>query len=393
MALLTQNRLRPTPRGIGLGAAAVVLVIAGLLLGRREAIALGLFLAAVAVASGAALAVRLFLARGTRLERQVSPSAVVTGGAVQVDFTTVVPGLRDALPGREPISVGPAGYQWAAARRGVYDVGPALARMIGPFGLWSGRAEVAGTSRIEVFPEPLSDDDLDRVLRAGTSERDAADLLDSITFATGSPDDLLVREHREGEAITRVHWGATARTGQLMVRQEEWAHEPCAVVVLDIRAVSFSAGRFRVDGGGGRNWTTSPGFERAVQTAAAMIERLHGAGHRVLLMDQDGHSLDTALASPVLGSSQREAAWPQSLPADATAVIALLGSAVERDLPVLDSVPHGLQRIAVLFGAGLAGAGLAGGDSQPGSSEGTGAVGEAARRLEADGWLVARAGS
>lgn len=360
---------RPTPRGLALALAAALLVVAGLALGRREAVALGLFLAVVVGISCAVLAVRTVLARRIRLTRSVVPGALRVGGSAHVTFDGTVPDLADALPGGRPVPVPQGGYRWRARERGVYDVGPALARLSGPFGLWSARAQVAGTSRVEVEPLPLEDDELDQVLRAGVGEHDAADLLGS----QAAPDDLLVREHRDGDALTRVHWGATARTGRLMMRQEEWAHDPWAVVVLDCRAVSFAAGRFDVDGGAGRHWQTSPGFERALQAAAALILRLQDAGHQVLLMDQDGHALDPSLAPAALEPSFREATWPAALPGEAAAVVALLGTVVGQDLPVLATVPHHLQRVAVLFG-----------------TEGRR---DAAERLEAGGWLVAEGGS
>ncbi|NUL49191.1 DUF58 domain-containing protein [Cellulosimicrobium funkei] len=378
---------RPTARGLALLVAAAVLVLAGLTLGRREAIALGLFLAVVVGASAVVLLARTVLARRVRVRRSVIPGAVVQGGSVLVTFDPAdVPGLVDAVPGRGPVTVsgtGPGmgtgvatgtgtesdpGYRWQAPSRGAFLLGPALARLHGPFGLWSARAQVAGTSRLQVLPVPLEDEELDRVLRAGVGEHDAADLLGS----QAAPDDLLVREHRDGDALTRVHWGATARTGRLMVRQEEWAHDPWAVVVLDCRADSFATGRHEVDGGAGHSWHTSPGFERAVQAAAALSLRLQDAGHQVLLMDQDGHPLDPQLASAVLGASPREATWPAALPAEAAAVVVLLGDSVGRDLPVLATVPHHLQRVAVLFGAA--------------------GPQDAARRLEFGGWLVSEPG-
>ncbi|MEO9248415.1 DUF58 domain-containing protein [Citricoccus nitrophenolicus] len=356
---------RPTARGLALLVAAAVLVLAGLTLGRREAIALGLFLTVVVGASAVVLLARTVLARRVRVRRSVIPGAVPQGGSALVTFgPSDVPGLVDAVPGRGPVTVSDPGYRWQAPTRGAYLLGPALARLHGPFGLWSARAQVAGTSRLQVLPVPLEDEELDRVLRAGVGEHDAADLLGS----RAAPDDLLVREHRDGDALTRVHWGATARTGRLMVRQEEWAHDPWAVVVLDCRADSFASGRHEVDGGAGHSWHTSPGFERAVQAAAALSLRLQDAGHQVLLMDQDGHPLDPQLASAVLGASPREATWPAALPAEAAAVVVLLGDSAGRDLPVLATVPHHLQRVAVLFG-------------MPGPQD-------VARRLESGGWLV-----
>lgn len=371
--------LKPTARGVALGVAAAVLVLGGLVLGRREAVAVGLFLASLPVLSLAVLAVHARLAGRTRIQRTVSPRDVLAGGSARVTFSGVVPGLRDALPGRAPAPVPAGGYRWPAPLRGVYDVGPALAHLDGPFGLWTGSAPVAGTSRVRVLPVPADSGALDGILRAGAGELEAADLLGS----EAAPDDLLVREHRDGDALTRVHWGATARTGRLMVRQEEWAHDPWTVVVLDCRASSFPAGRHEVDGGAGRHWTTSPAFERAVGLAAAVIDRLRSAGHHVLLVDQEGRRLDPELADAVLGPALREAAWPSALPTRATTVVALLGTSVAQDVPVMATLPHTLRRVALLFGtAGAGGAERPGGRGRPGRS------GPAAT-LEQGGWTVA----
>jgi hypothetical protein len=97
----------------------------------------------------------------------------------------------------------------------------------------------------------------------------------------------------------------------------------------------------------------------------------------VLLVDQDGNRLDQELAATVLEPALREAAWPSVLPPQATTVVALLGTAVGQDVPVMVTLPRTLHRVALLFGTGESG--------RPGRS------GPAAT-LEQDGWLVAEAG-
>ncbi len=359
---------RITARGVGLVVAAVALVLLGLALGRREAVAVGVFVAVAVAASAAVVAVQILRGRRLRVRRTVTPGEVTVGGSVDVDLDPPLPGLVDGTPGRSTVAATEHGYRWRPPQRGSFLLGPALLSLRSPFGLWTADAPLAGTTPVPVLPEPLEDEDLDRVLRAGIGERDTADLLGS----RAAPDDLLVREHRDGDSLTRVHWGATARTGRLMMRQEEWAQDPWAVVVLDCRAASYPSGRYEVDGGAGTGWRTSPRFEQSVRAAAALVLRLQLAGHQVLLMDQHGTSVDPGLASAVLGPSTREATWPASLPADAASVVMLSGAAVGRDLPVLATVPHRLQRVAVLFG--------------PAGPE------NAAGRLAAEGWLVAETG-
>lgn len=397
------GRLRPTARGVGVGLAAAALVLAGLTLGRREAVAIGVFLAALWLLSLAALAAHARLAGRDRLAREASPPEVVAGGSARVTFSGVLPGLRDAVPGGAPVPVPAAGYWWPAPRRGEFDLGPARTHLSAPFGLWTGSAPVTGTSRVRVLPAPLDHPALDAVLRPGAGGLEAADPLGS----EAAPDDLLVREHRDGDPLARIHWGATARTGRLMVRQEEWAPEPWTAVVLDCRAVSFPDGRHRVDGGAGRTWMTAPAFERAVGLAAELVQRLEFSGHRVLMLDQDGHRLDPGLADAALEPVSREAAWPDALPSQAVSVVAVLGAAAARDLPVLRGVPAGVHRAALLLGPPPDGhvgrtahagrrvqataggtTGTAVGASGPAAAVPGQTAGGVAAALEADGWVV-----
>lgn len=46
-------------------------------------------------------------------------------------------------------------------------------------------------------------------------------------------DDQTVREYRDGDDLRRIHWPASARTGELMVRQEDRPAKRRAVVILD----------------------------------------------------------------------------------------------------------------------------------------------------------------
>ena len=52
----------------------------------------------------------------------------------------------------------------------------------------------------------------------------------------------MTREYRHGDPMRRVHWAATARHGQLMVRQEESVTTPEATIVLDSRLSAYATG-------------------------------------------------------------------------------------------------------------------------------------------------------
>ena len=56
------------------------------------------------------------------------------------------------------------------------------------------------------------------------------------TIAVHGEDDVSTREYREGDDLRKVHWRATARTGELMVRLEERPWRAQATLLLDTRA-------------------------------------------------------------------------------------------------------------------------------------------------------------
>jgi uncharacterized protein (DUF58 family) len=85
-------------------------------------------------------------------------------------------------------------------------------------------------------------------------------------------DDQSIREYRDGDDLRRIHWPATARTGELMVRQEDRPARRRAVVLLDPRA----------DAHGGTGANSS--FEWAVSAAASTLVHLSGLGYAVHLL-------------------------------------------------------------------------------------------------------------
>jgi uncharacterized protein (DUF58 family) len=56
------------------------------------------------------------------------------------------------------------------------------------------------------------------------------------TIAVHGEDDVSIREYRQGDDLRKVHWRATAHTGELMVRLEERAWRAQATLLLDTRA-------------------------------------------------------------------------------------------------------------------------------------------------------------
>jgi uncharacterized protein (DUF58 family) len=75
-------------------------------------------------------------------------------------------------------------------------------------------------------------------------------------FRTGE-EYYTMRPYQEGDDLRRIHWPSVARTGELMIRQDESTRRASGLVFLDTRAAAL-----------GR--THTPAFERAVSVAASI---------------------------------------------------------------------------------------------------------------------------
>jgi uncharacterized protein (DUF58 family) len=168
------------------------------------------------------------------------------------------------------------GYSLRPAIRGVYNIGPLDVEYTDPFGLGIGRSAIGGSQSLYVIPAivPLSDSGPIFVSGDGTAR------LVQRT-ATGSDDDLMTREYRTGDALRRVHWRASARHGELMVRQEEQRSFPEARLLLDTRLDGYgdSWAEFGIEDEGFR-W-----FEWAIRMIASIGVHLHRSGFLVQVVE------------------------------------------------------------------------------------------------------------
>lgn len=112
------------------------------------------------------------------------------------------------------------------------------------------------------------------------------------------PDDVLVRDYRPRDDVRRVHWPSTARTGELMVRQEEQAWDPAAWIIVDSRRNAHPDGAH-----------VSPTFEWLVTAAASVGVQLIDEGYDVSMVDADG----AVFASRSLEHTRPRRAWLEHL--------------------------------------------------------------------------------
>src|SRR6266508_5450713 len=283
----------PTKRGWSAFAAGLSFWIAARFIGSDDLhmVAVGLsvlpFLAALFVQWNR---VRLDIHRHLSAPRVHAGARVVVAVDVanQGSITTPYLLLEDALspalgkPARLVVAGVPPGsrqrvsYSVATRHRGRYTIGPLSISITDPFGLARVRIRTASKNDLIVYAavEELEAWTLG-MQGAGAGESTVRHLFQSAAeFYT-------MREYVTGEDLRRIHWPSVARTGQLMIRQDESNRRSMATIFLDNRTVTLGS-------------NGSPGFERAVSAAASMGRALLRAGFAVRLAAVDAPAVPLA---------------------------------------------------------------------------------------------------
>ncbi|MGY1845071.1 DUF58 domain-containing protein [Modestobacter sp. SYSU DS0875] len=351
-----------TLRGRCLVAAGVTLAALGALLGERTLLQLALFVLALPVLSAVGVARQRFRLAS---RRSVTPGRVPRGSdaevLLEVTNTDRRPGglwlLGEQVPGElgvrpefvvERLAAGATAalrYRVHGARRGRFALGPLRLRLVDPFGLVLRSAAGADTAALVVVPRarPLSGaGPLSGV--GGTGGEGARR-----SIAVHGEDDVSTREYRHGDDLRMVHWRATARTGELMVRLEERPWRASATLLLDCRATSHLLGG-AVAGPPGDPAPPPDTLEWAVEAAASIGSHLIGRGAGLRVVTEAGE-LRPATGAGALGPGElldrladlgpsRHAALQPGLQAlrgsgDAGPVIALLGLLGPEDVQAL----------------------------------------------------------
>lgn len=223
---------------------------------------------ALVLANAALAAAWLWDARAARRSSVVAlrrwPTLLAQGSAAEVSIDLSVSGgprtiwLRDGLhpgladaPVRERVAFTPGRssrwiYRIVPRRRGSHTLLPLTARIEGPWGLaWSQR-DLLPPETVRVFPQVRWEGEAGRLL--ALAHRRQLGLSPTILQGPGS--ELYgVRRHSEGDPPNRIHWKATARHGEILVREETWEKSASLVILLDCgRAMaSFDGGRSKLD--------------------------------------------------------------------------------------------------------------------------------------------------
>ncbi|WP_353648049.1 DUF58 domain-containing protein [Nakamurella sp. A5-74] len=345
-----------TTRGRCLLAGGVAAAVCAFLLDERDLLRVGIFAIIIPL-----LAIAVTATRRPKLEvtHQVHPDRLTPGitGQVAVSVANAgssrarafefvepaIPGLtrgvRRLVPGLRSGHGYRMTYPVSAARRGRFQVGPALALTHDVFGLWEDATDLPGTSDVLVVPQVvrLTGLPLGAGNRSASSGRAA-------TGTTGGDPDVGVRNYRSGDDIRTIHWRASARHDELMVRLDEPVSHGGAVVLLDHRA------------GVHRGADADSSLELAVVLAASVSLHLLNTDHEVRLAGHQstivhGHDITDSVLS---GLAELEADDVRTLGfppvGSAGMVIAILGAL---DLATISALvagrPRGIQGVALLI--------------------------------------------
>ncbi|CAN5638055.1 DUF58 domain-containing protein [soil metagenome] len=300
-----------TVRGRAFLAAGATAFVCALFLGHDELVRVGALLTALPLATA------YFLGRSRYrlgLVRSITPAQVSAGqqARVQLDLTndgrmpTGLLLLEDQIPyvlGTRPRFVvdkmGPrwkrsVGYLVRSDVRGKFEVGPMKVRLSDPFGLVELERTFQTRSSLVVTPRvvPLPVVPLSGVWTGSGDNRPRA-------FASGSAEDVTVREYRRGDDLRRVHWRSSAHAGELMVRREEQPWQSRATLFLDNRKIAH------------RGAGAASSLEHAVSVAASISVHLVQRGFSVRLVTSAGtehgsswheHMAKSAETAPLLES-------------------------------------------------------------------------------------------
>jgi len=257
-----------TPRGVAVALSAVGMWVAARILGSAglETVAVGLLLLPFIAA--------LFVRWGTRtihVKRHLSDPRVSPGSRVTVRLDVAHEGpakpsfllLEDRLPpslGR-PARVVVAGsaralqhvsYTIVPNARGRYQIGPMAVDRSDAFGLTRRRILLDGRDELLVTPEV---EDL-RAPAEATSVTNIGSARARQLLRTGE-EYYTMRGYQEGDDLRRIHWPSVARTGELMIRQDEASRRAAGLIYLDTRESMLGPER-------------GAAFERAVSCAASI---------------------------------------------------------------------------------------------------------------------------
>lgn len=305
--LIRDRRSGLTTRATCLLAAGITALLCGVLFGEQDLVRAGLFAAAIPGVA-ALFAHRSQLRIDDR--RSIEPVDAHAGEKVSVALTitnkSVLPTgalmLEDALPDRvrgkarfvlDPLSGNESRtvtYRLPHLHRGRYRIGPLRVRVRDPFRMIDLTRSLRSTDEFVVSPI------LDRLPPSEPPRSDDhGDNIGSRSIGSYGADDQSTREYRTGDDLRKIHWKSSARTGALMVRQEERPWQGHITLLLDTRA---AAHQHRV-GEPESDPRSVSSLEWAVSAVASIGAHVLSAGRKLGLLTDESRSVESTFADPV----------------------------------------------------------------------------------------------
>lgn len=206
---------------------------------------------------GESLAVRVRLDNDTLLPL---PWAEVDDATPQHLVSTDMPCQATSVPllGSRIIN-----FKLVARRRGHYTVGPIQVRLGDPFGLFAGKREFQSRSSVTIYPR------VHRIDGLGIPLSQPFGPVRTREKAFEDPSNQAeIREYRPGDNPRHIHWKASARRGELMLREYELNATTPMVVFPDL-SMAAQAG----DPSLGETSTEETVVETAASLAALGLRR------------------------------------------------------------------------------------------------------------------------
>ncbi len=342
------RQLRLTGRGRGAVVASAAAVAAGMALASTALLAAGAFGLALTATAGTWV---LLLRAGASVRRVDPPSTAPLGAPItaiaEVDLarTGATAALvcellpRWSVPQSDASATralvrpqrgrGRAIATFTAQERGVHVWPRLLLQLPDPFGIACGLVSDRASARTAVFPHvELLTSLPDPSAAAGPGDHLPARSARRRVGRAGTADST-PRAYVPGDDLRRMHWPATARAGEPMVRTEDAEPARRAVVALDCATASYRDGE---------------SFERAVTAAASIAAHLLTEQWAVALQTPGG----SALTAP---------AWQQG-PVGRSAILTALAAAELEQQPAsaLAEGPPREWRCIVTGGQSITGA-------------------------------------
>lgn len=236
--------------------------------------------------------------------------------------------VLDSLRSRETRTVS---YRMPRLPRGRYRCGPLRIRLTDPFHLVDVRRSFTAANEIVIAPivEALQHLDPPRSM-------DVGDDAGSHSIGARGADDASTREYRTGDDLRKIHWRSSARTGALMVRQEERPRRGEVTLLLDLRSSSHvEASRSVPDSADNAGDTDDDADERARSSMEWAISAAASIGVYTLVSGRD-----LALASDLSTPGRVRMADTTSL----TNYLATVRASSRRELTPLSGLVSSLTR-------------------------------------------------